>query len=467
MNKTKILLVQNARTQGNSTKRSLDCSGYDVIWVGSGVSALAAAKQGTIDLVIIDVALPDIEGGDLYRLFRSRENMKTVPIILLAPREYAPLANDQNGSGPDVYLAKPYSDSELTASITIALSRQAPEKTPPLQLPIVTQEPEPHADTVMRAERSQEPQSAPREEQQSVSAPQLRPLLLAEPRAQAGPEPEPVPASDPKPAARPQQPVVTQEPEPHADTVMRAERSQEPQSAPREEQRSVSAPQLRPLQQAEPRAQAGPAPTPEAKQSPDPVPASDPKPAARPQLQLVRKAEPMPAIQPADEPPAATPQPALPPEDEVVDPSTGLFSRKQFEAMFSKDFKRAVRFKQQLSCMIIDLDGRKIGRAGDEATLKSIIGLVQQTIREVDTAAWWTGKELIILLPNTIRNDALQAAMRILETVANHPFTWADATKVTMSIGVAGLPDRFIDTEQKLIESAAMACKRAGDLMRP
>jgi len=389
--------VQNAQTQGNGTKRSLDCSGYDVIWVGSGVSALAAAKQGTIDLVIIDVALPDIEGGDLYRLFRSRENMKTVPIILLAPREYAPLANDQNGSGPDVYLAKPYSDSELTASITIVLSKRAPEKAPP-------------------------------------------PL---------------------------QQPIVTQEPEPHADTVIRAERGQEPQSAPREEQRSVSAPQLRPLQQAEPRAQAGPEPAPGAKQSPDPVPASDLKPAARPQLQLVRKAEPMPAIQPADEPPAATPLPALPPEDEVVDPSTGLFSRKQFEAMFSKDFKRAMRFKQQLSCMIIDLDGRKIGRAGDEATLKSIIGLVQQTIREVDTAAWWTGKELIILLPNTIRNDALQAAMRILETVANHPFTWADATKVTMSIGVAGLPDRFIDTEQKLIESAAMACKRAGDLMRP
>jgi diguanylate cyclase (GGDEF)-like protein len=397
MKKTRILLVQNAQIQGNGTKRSLDSTGYDVIWVGSGVSALAAAKQGTIDLVIIDVALHDIEGGELCRLFRSRENTKTVPMVLLAPREYTPLENDQNGSGPDVYLAKPFSDSELAASITFALTRRAPEKAPPpLQQSVVTQEPEPHADTVIQAERSQEPQSAPIEEQKSVSAPQLRPLLLAEPRAQAGPEPAPG-----------------------------------------------------------------------AKQSPDPVPASDPKPAARPQLQLVRKAEPMPAIQPADEPPAATPRPALPPEDEVVDPSTGLFSRKQFEAMFSKDFKRAMRFKQQLSCMIIDLDGRKIGRAGDEATLKSIIGLVQQTIREVDTAAWWTGKELIILLPNTIRNDALQAAMRILETVANHPFTWADATKVTMSIGVAGLPDRFIDTEQKLIESAAMACKRAGDLMRP
>lgn len=386
--------MQNAQTQGNGTKRSLDSTGYDVIWVGSGVSALAAAKQWTIDLVIIDVALPDIEGGDLCRRFRSREPMKTVPIILLAPREYVPpQANDLNGRGPDVYLAKPYSDSELAAGITAALKTRASEKAPP--------------------------------------------------------------------------PVVKLGPRPHADMVARAERGQEPQSASIPEQRPVSAPQLRPLMQAEPRAQAGPAPAPEEKRAPEPVPAAEPKPAARPQLQLVRKAEPMPAVHPADQPPAAPPRPASPPEDEVVDPSTGLFSRKQFEAMFAKDFKRAMRFKQQLSCMMIDLDGRKIGRAGDEATLKAIIGLVQQTIREVDTAAWWTGKELIILLPNTIRNDALQAAMRILETVANHPFTWADSTKVTMSIGVAGLPDRFIDTEQKLLDAAAMACKRAGDLMRP
>jgi len=390
MKKARILLVQNAQTHGNGTKRALDGTGYDVIWVGSGVSALAAAKQWTIALVIIDVALPDIEGSELCRRFRSSETMKNVPIILLAPREYAvsPL-NEQQGGGPDVYLAKPYSDSELAASISAALTMRVSEKALPT--------------------------------------------------------------------------VVKMGPRPDTDTEMRAERRPEPQSTPIQEQWSVSAPQLRPLMQAEPRTQAGPVPTPGAKQSPVP----DPKSAARPQLQLVRKAEPMPAIHPADQSPDAESLPGSPPEDEVVDPSTGLFSRKHFEAMFSKDFKRAARFKQQISCMIIDLDGRRIGRAGDEATLKSIIRLVQQTIREVDTAAWWTGKELIILLPNTIRNDALQAAMRILETVANHPFTWADSTKVTMSIGVAGLPDKFIDTEQKLIDAAAMACKRAGDLMRP
>ena len=86
-----------------------------------------------------------------------------------------------------------------------------------------------------------------------------------------------------------------------------------------------------------------------------------------------------------------------------------------------------------------------------------------KTIREVDTAAWWTGEKIIILLPNTIRHDAVQAAARILETVVCQNFTWLDATQITMSIGVAGLPSRDIDTEAKLIEAANRACKRAGN----
>jgi len=58
----------------------------------------------------------------------------------------------------------------------------------------------------------------------------------------------------------------------------------------------------------------------------------------------------------------------------------------------------------------------------------------------VDTAAWWTGERFIVLLPNTIRNDAVHAAARVLESVANYPFTWPDSTKVAMSIGLLACP---------------------------
>ena len=301
MSKANILLVQNAQTQGNSTKRHLEGAGYTVVWTGSGASALAAAKQRPMDAIVIDVALPDIEGSDLCHRFRARDATRDVPIILLASQGYdLPASNGKNGR-PDAVLVKPYRENDLDDRIT----------------------------TVIEARQA---------------------ARFSREAAAVGPVLEPI---------------------------------------------------------------------------------------------------------------------AAPPQDEVIDASTGLFGRRQFDAMFSKEFKRSMRFKQQMSCMLIDLDGRKIGRAGDKATLLAIIGLVQRTIREVDTAAWWSGSELIVLLPNTIRHDAVQAAARILETVANHPFTWADATKVTMSIGVAGLPDRKIDSEQKLIDAAAAACRRAKDLMLP
>jgi diguanylate cyclase (GGDEF)-like protein len=377
--KAKILLVQNAQTQGNGTRRHLESVGYEVIWAGSGMSALSVAKHHAVELILIDVALPDIAGGDLCIRFRSRETTRSVPIILLTGRGYAPQHSGGRDGGPDDYLAKPFSEGELAARIAVALKKHRSER-----------------------QDANEPaqQAAPEVVPASVPSP-----APASPRA-LGSDPGPVAFPAPSPA-----PQFPNEVTPIVAQNKDQQETKRPSSSPRAGyQRKTDV---------------------------------EPSPAA-----IMEKANPV-------------------PEEDVVDPATELFSRKQFNAMFSKDFKRSVRFKQQLSCMLIDLDGRKMGRQGDEATLKEIVRLVQHTIREVDTAAWWSGEALIVLLPNTIKNDAVQAAMRVLESVANHPFTWADAMRVTMSIGVAGLPDRRIDTEQKLIEAAAAACRRAGEFIRP
>jgi diguanylate cyclase (GGDEF)-like protein len=377
--KANILLVQNAQTQGNGTRRHLESVGYAVIWAGSGMSALSVAKHHAVDLILIDVALPDIEGGDLCRRFRSREATRSVPIILLTGHGYVPQHPGGRDGGPDDYLAKPFSEGELAARIAVALKKL------------------------------QSANPAANESAQQAAPDVVPPSAPAPPwEAARVPRGEPVPVAFPAPSSASQSPN---------EVIPGAMQNKDTQGT------------------------TGPSPSPQAGD------------------QRKTDGEPRTAALLANGDPA--------PKDEVVDPATGLFSRKQFDAMFSKDFKRSVRFKQQLSCMLIDLDGRKMGRQGDEATLKEIVRLVQHTIREVDTAAWWSGDALIVLLPNTIKNDAVQAAMRVLESVANHPFTWADATRVTMSIGVAGLPDRRIDTEQKLIEAAAAACRRAGDFMRP
>ncbi len=312
MTSKKILLIQSAQTQTNGTKRSLEDRGYKVIWAGSGLTALMMVRKNTIDLILLDVALPDIEGLDLCRRFRTWRDASSIPVILLTSRGYAPERTAGTPYGPDDYLAKPYSDDELDDKIAAVLARTT-EKAPAVRL---------------------KPQAAPNPEQKPDNL--ESPLLPFRGTGNA-----------------------------------------------------------------------------------------------------------------------------------VVDPATGLFGRPQFEAMFSKEFKRSQRFRQPMSCMLINLDGQKMGRKADESLVKAVIELVQKTIREVDTAAWWSGEAIIVLLPNTVQNDAVQAAARVLDAVAIHPFTWPDAMKVTMSIGVSGLPDEKIDSGQKMIETADAACRRAQEFAAP
>ena len=341
MSKARILLVQNAQTQGNSTRQLLDRLGYEVIWAGSGLTALISAKNKVVDLILLDVALPDMEGHDLCRRFRQLDFSHAIPIILLVGRGYVHELIKNPEERPDTFIEKPYTEIDLNAAITATLKAKKTKA--------VRTEPVP-------------------------------------PRVEAG-------------------------------------------------ERSVE-------------------------QKPDPAPVPEPRPAQRPVLRLVQRS------------PIQLPPPAALPHDEtaageVIDPATGLFSKQQFEAMFGKAFKQCVRFKQQMSCMLIDLDGTKMGRRADKELIKAIVALVQTTIREVDTAAWWSGESLIVLLPNTLRTDAVQAAARVLEAVANHSFTWPDSGQVSMSIGIAGLPDSKIDTEQKLIEAAALASRKSLDMMSP
>jgi diguanylate cyclase (GGDEF)-like protein len=351
MTKHRILLIQSTETQGDGTKGKLEDGGHSVIWAGSGLSALSLARTRKIDLILLDMALPDIEGLDLCHRFREQRDTRFIPIILITERDYTPVRAADKLHGPDDYLARPYTQAELDKKIEMVMAAVGPK-------------------------------------QMSGARP-------------AAPQNEQAATGEPRPASEPAQ-IPARSPQKTKDAPIR-------------------------------------------------------------HLRLVEK---------ADAPPAAglSSSPILPfpgTGDQVIDPATGLFSRPQFEAMFSKEFKRAVRFKQQMSCMLIDLEGQAGERTADETMIKAIIKLVLETIREVDTAAWWSGESIIILLPNTIRNDAVQAAARILENVANHPITWPDSGTVTMSIGVAGLPNKNIDTERKLIEAADTACKRAREMMVP
>ncbi len=150
----------------------------------------------------------------------------------------------------------------------------------------------------------------------------------------------------------------------------------------------------------------------------------------------------------------------------ISDSLTGLFNRRRFEFILSNEFKRAARYNNHLSCLMIDIDHFKEvndahGHQAGDAVLREISQIIQTCIRDVDTIARWGGEEFVVLSPSTSTENAKLAAARILNAVSRHVFVAFGRISVTVSIGIAGLPDPSLDTQEKLVHAADLAMYEA------
>jgi len=150
----------------------------------------------------------------------------------------------------------------------------------------------------------------------------------------------------------------------------------------------------------------------------------------------------------------------------VKDALTGLYNRRRFEAMLENEFKRALRYEHPLSCMMIDIDNFKsvndtFGHQTGDLVLKECAKVIQTTIREVDTAARWGGEEFVVLSPSTTKENCLRAAERIRKAVSAHVFPALQGRAITISIGVAGLPNPSLGTQEALVHAADLALYEA------
>jgi diguanylate cyclase (GGDEF)-like protein len=146
----------------------------------------------------------------------------------------------------------------------------------------------------------------------------------------------------------------------------------------------------------------------------------------------------------------------------ITDTLTGLFNRRRFETVLESEFNKASRYKTPLSCVMIDIDHFKAvndtyGHAVGDTVIRDLARIIQDKIRNVDTACRWGGEEFIILAPMTTKSNAIPPARRILQTVSDHAFAGVKDRNVTVSIGIADLSGSAIDTSDKLIQEADMA----------
>lgn len=119
----RILLVEDNGSLAEGLSAILRGSGYTVDVVGDGLSAEAAATAQSFDLIILDLNLPEMDGLDVLRSIRARQNQAAVMILTArgAPEERVRGLD----LGADDYLTKPFDISELEARIRVLLRRQA------------------------------------------------------------------------------------------------------------------------------------------------------------------------------------------------------------------------------------------------------------------------------------------------------------------------------------------------------
>jgi two-component system OmpR family response regulator len=122
-NSVRILVVEDNATLAGGLAAVLKGSGYAVDVVGDGASAVAVVATEQFDLVILDLNLPEMDGIDVLRTIRGRQD--DVAVLILSARQSLTERVTGLNLGADDYMIKPFDVDELEARVRTLMRRRA------------------------------------------------------------------------------------------------------------------------------------------------------------------------------------------------------------------------------------------------------------------------------------------------------------------------------------------------------
>jgi diguanylate cyclase (GGDEF)-like protein len=153
-----------------------------------------------------------------------------------------------------------------------------------------------------------------------------------------------------------------------------------------------------------------------------------------------------------------------------TDGLTGLTNHKTFYEVLERELWRSKRYGEQISLIMVDVDNLKHindkygHRAGDKV-IKEVSNRIQESIRQIDTAARYGGDEFAIILPNTSLADAAVVAERMVNVVAGTSVVCKkDEIPISISVGLGQYdaedsPDDIASRSDKALYAAKQAGK--------
>src|SRR5690606_21097905 len=125
----RILVVDDDTQIIRAMRINLRARGYEVDTAADGAAALRAVAEHHPDVVLLDLGLPDMEGGEVIEALRG---WTSVPIIVLSARHSASEKVRSLDQGADDYVTKPFGMDELLARIRAAQRRSVPVEEAPV-----------------------------------------------------------------------------------------------------------------------------------------------------------------------------------------------------------------------------------------------------------------------------------------------------------------------------------------------
>lgn len=109
----RILIVDDDEMVRIALNELLRPEGYEVIIVSSGKDAIKKIDENNYDLLMLDIIMPEMDGFELCRKIRERENYRETPIVFLTAKSREEDKTEGLDAGANLFLSKPISPDKL------------------------------------------------------------------------------------------------------------------------------------------------------------------------------------------------------------------------------------------------------------------------------------------------------------------------------------------------------------------
>src|SRR5262249_23116278 len=130
----RVLIVDDDPDIQRLVSYNLGQAGFEVTAAASGRKALESVQKNPPDLIILDLMLPDVDGMEVCRTLRQREDSRRIPIIMLTARSEEIDRVIGFELGADDYVPKPFSPRELVLRVKSIFRRMTEQRADMLRL---------------------------------------------------------------------------------------------------------------------------------------------------------------------------------------------------------------------------------------------------------------------------------------------------------------------------------------------